>query len=182
VIGQLAFKDQFDSLVNNNTGISNIDKLILLKQSLSKGTASSMVDKAELTDGNFAIYWALVKARYDNKREIGHGLLKKLFALHPIQYQSQRGLLHIVDTVHEVNTSLEQMGLNTSNYVEFIITHIIIKNLDHRTTVDFEKSLTNPNFHSLKTLIDFLTSTAGALASSFSRSNTFRRLTIRFFA
>ena len=97
-----SWHDQFKNLVVDNTAISPTDKLILLKNSLASGSAQTMVSAVELTDGNFQICWDSILARYNNEREIGHASLRPLFALTPLTFQSQQGLLHILDATQTV--------------------------------------------------------------------------------
>ena len=65
----MGFHDSFKSRVDENSSISDIEKLYHSKGSL-KGNAAEVLASIELLAGNYNVAWSLLKNHYDNRRVI----------------------------------------------------------------------------------------------------------------
>lgn len=62
----LEFRDTFDSLINTNDNIPNINKFHHLRSSL-EGGALVVIKSIEFTSNNYKVAWDLICQRYNNK-------------------------------------------------------------------------------------------------------------------
>lgn len=63
------FKDLFETLIIQNTSLTNVTRLHYLKLSL-KGEAAKILRHVVITDSNFLSTWETLKQRYDDKRTL----------------------------------------------------------------------------------------------------------------
>ena len=93
------FWDAFDSSINGNPGLSDIDKFIYLK-SLLEGTASEAVSGLKLTAANYAEAVSILRKRFGNKQQIISKHMGNLLDIDSITSQHNlKGLRHLYDTV-----------------------------------------------------------------------------------
>lgn len=81
------FKEIFVSLINENVGLSNIQKLHYLLGAL-KGEALKQIEKVELSSDGYAAAWETLRARYDNKRRVVERHISELFKLKNMKSES----------------------------------------------------------------------------------------------
>src|SRR5215472_15024419 len=65
----LNFKDTFESLIAQNTALSNIQKFHYLITAL-KGEPKQLIANLAITSDNFDVAWKLITGRYNNKKLI----------------------------------------------------------------------------------------------------------------
>ncbi|XP_059054460.1 uncharacterized protein LOC131848560 [Achroia grisella] len=94
----LEYRDTFDSLINSNDSISNINKFHYLRSSL-EGSATVIIKSLEFTSKNYSIAWGLICERYDNKKVLINNHLKALFEIESITNESHKAIRFLVDHV-----------------------------------------------------------------------------------
>lgn len=166
----ITFRDTFNSLIDENANLSNIQKLHYLKACL-KGEAINVISTVENTSDNYDLAWNLLKERYDNKRIIVQRHIKNLFDLPTISRESASSIRSILDNFQTNLRSLKNLKENTDQWDSLLI-HLIVSKLDRQSHKEWEKTLKGATMPTLKQLIEFLTEKCQVLESmTFDNSN-----------
>ncbi|XP_072764624.1 uncharacterized protein [Anoplolepis gracilipes] len=70
----IPFRDLFESLIDSNAALPNVQKLHYLRSALA-GEAAKVINALEITNDNYTLAWNLLKKRYENKRLIVQHLI-----------------------------------------------------------------------------------------------------------
>uniref|UniRef100_A0A6P7FLB0 Uncharacterized protein LOC114331423 n=1 Tax=Diabrotica virgifera virgifera TaxID=50390 RepID=A0A6P7FLB0_DIAVI len=132
----LQFGDSFDSLINSNLSISNVQKFHYLKRAL-KGEAFEVIANIQVTHDNFPIAWDLLCDQCTGKRALLHVHTKALFDIHPVKKDSSKSLSHLVDHVRMHLRSLKSLGQPTESWDTLII-YLVFTKLDPVTIREWE--------------------------------------------
>ncbi len=117
------FWDSFDSAINSNVMLKNVDKLIYLLNSL-QGEAKNVIDGLALTNENYDVAIGLLKDRYVNRRKVVNARLEALLSVSTSS--SIKGLRQMVDIIEVHLRALEAIGENVNNS---LMTYVIWKKL-----------------------------------------------------
>ncbi|XP_072403050.1 uncharacterized protein [Diabrotica undecimpunctata] len=150
----LQFRDSFDSLINNNSSISNVQRFHYLKRSL-QGEAFEIIANLQVTHDNFPIAWNLLCDQYTDKRALLHVHTKALFDIHPIKRESSKGLSHLVDHVKMHLRSLRSLGQPTESWDTLII-YLVYTKLDPITIREWESKDSMNDSPNLEVFLSFL--------------------------
>lgn len=142
------FKDAVE-----NQNLPETIKFHLLLQSL-KGQASSIVSFLPLSDGAFDEAWTLLKKKYENKKDIGFQLVKKVMDLPFCSTPKQLELL--VDTTREVIRGLSIIGFQQDESTAVWIYPILDSKTDTETRFAWEQTLKGDKLSPLENYLDFL--------------------------
>ncbi|GBM81419.1 hypothetical protein AVEN_64046-1 [Araneus ventricosus] len=134
----ITFKDLFNAAVNNNSSLSDSQRLTYLKLSL-KYEAFKIIQSIPVSDSNYKITWNLLEERYSNKREQVFALIKRLMSLQQIQSESTTALLNLVDNINEIIRSLDILKQNVEHFSDTLILYIILQKLDNSSRMWFER-------------------------------------------
>ena len=109
------FWDTFDSSINGNPGLSDIDKFIYLK-SLLEGIASKAASGLKLTAANYAEAVSILRKRFGNKQQISKHM-ENLLGIDAITFQHNlKGLRHLYDTDETQVKGLRSLGVPATTY------------------------------------------------------------------
>lgn len=149
----LAFYDTFDSLINKNTELPDIQKFYYLRSSL-KGEASEVIESLEVSNENYRVAWDLLKDRFQNRKLITHNHIKALFNIEPITKESHIFLRKLLDSVLKNMRALKVLGQPTEHWDALLI-YLVCTKLDNNTKCawEFENKSEFPTFSELA---DFL--------------------------
>ncbi|XP_050516148.1 uncharacterized protein LOC126891011 [Diabrotica virgifera virgifera] len=150
----LQFRDSFDSLINSNLSISNVQKFHYLKRAL-KGEAFEVIANIQVTHDNFPIAWDLLCDQYTDKRALLHVHTKALFDIHPVKKESSKSLSHLVDHVRMHLRSLKSLGQPTESWDTLII-YLVFTKLDPVTIREWESNDFMNDTPKLKAVLTFL--------------------------
>ncbi|GBM98111.1 hypothetical protein AVEN_18863-1 [Araneus ventricosus] len=170
----ITFKDLFNAAVNNNSSLSDSQRLTYLKLSL-KYEAFKIIQSIPVSDSNYKIAWNLLEERYSNKREQVFALIKRLMSLQQIHSESTTALLNLVDNINEIIRSLDILKQNVENFSDTLILYIILQKLDSSSRMWFERQLKKDEIPKLSNLIEFLKDHARTLQHSKSSSNKYQK-------
>lgn len=150
----LNFKNTFESLIINNTGIDDVQRLHYLIASLD-GEAKGLIENIAITSGNFDVAWKLLVDRYNNPKIISAQHVKALLSLSNATSgtcQDNRGL------VNEVSSNLKaQEGLGIEVPIhELLLIEVILSKMKLADSHDWEIKNAGARFHRLKELLEFL--------------------------
>lgn len=148
------FKNTFESLIINNTGIDDVQRLHYLIASLD-GEAKGLIGNIAITSGNFHVAWKLLVDRYNNPKIISAQHVKALLSLSNATSgtcQDYRGL------VNEVSSNLKaQEGLGIEVPIhELLLIEVILSKMKLADSHDWEIKNAGARFHRLKELLEFL--------------------------
>ncbi|XP_054722052.1 regulating synaptic membrane exocytosis protein 1-like [Uloborus diversus] len=100
------FKEQFNSIINSNSSLSDSQKLYYLKSSLI-GRAKEI----ETIDDTYQSLWKALTERFENKRLIVNSHIQELLNIQKITHESADELRNLVDKIHKHLRALRQMDL-----------------------------------------------------------------------
>lgn len=158
----LEFRDTFESLINQNESISDINKFHYLRSSL-EGSATVVIKSIEFTSNNYSIAWKLLCERYDNKKILINNHLKALFNMDPLVRESHKAIRYLIDHFLKNLRALENLGQPIEKW-DVLINFIISSKLDSVTSrkwEEFKSTLTD--LPSLSDLTKFLRNRADIL-------------------
>lgn len=146
------FISLFDRMVHSNDAMDNGLKIEYLKTQV-KGEAAKILNHIDPTPNNYLTCYALLRKRYDNKRESLGIWIENIFNLPKMQKEDFNMLKAMHDTVYESIMSIKNIGVSVSNW-DALLCHVLTKKLDQATLVHYECQL--ENVRELQSLSDFL--------------------------
>lgn len=149
------FVDTFEALVNNNSGLANVQKFYYLQRCL-KGEAEQVIKALEVTDANYDIAWDLLRQRFENKRLIVDKHLQAIISLPTLKQESHVALRNFIDTIQKSLRSLQSLGQAVDTW-DTILIFICSQKIDFESKKEWENKLTNNCFPTIKEFLDFLT-------------------------
>lgn len=162
----IEFRDSFESMINGNSDIPNINKFHYLRSSL-EGNASVVIKSIEFSANNYKVAWELLCDRYNNKNILINNHLKALFSFDAITKESFKALRFVVDHFAKHLRALESLDQPTDKWDALII-FMVSSKLDTNTSRKWEEY--KGNLKSLPTLEEFysfLRSRADVLETSY---------------
>lgn len=170
----ISFHDQFVSLIHNNTSLSNVNKLHLLKQNLV-GEAANLLKNIAISETNYETAWLKLKKRYSNKRIIVNSYLHKLMSLRNVTQENAHSIRNLLDSATDCLTGLKSIGVDTTTWDPIVI-HLITSKMDSESLKQWEENVSRECDDQLPTfemLTNFLETRFRALEGvQSSRNNT----------
>lgn len=151
------YSDVFDSLIHNNTALSDIDKYNYLISSL-KGNALSVVKCTPITSANYLIAYSALRKRYENKRLIAAAHWQTIERTKRINVvDNLMGLRVLIDTFSENLSALENLNFPVKQW-DFVVFSMLFDRLDSVTQTRFELECGSSLIlhHYYRTLCEFL--------------------------
>lgn len=158
----ISFKDSFESMIDQDTGLSQVQKLYYLKSAVT-GDASRKIDIFSMRNENYTEAWDLLKKSYDNKRLIISRHLGLLLALPKVETESHDGICKLADHTQQHMKSLTNLGVEVSPE---IVVRILEERLPKAIASKWDETLKTNEFPKLEDLIEFLYRTAARLSMS----------------
>lgn len=115
----------FDRMVHNNTNMDNGLKIEFLKTRV-KGEASKIISHLDPTPENYSTCYALIRKRYDNKRESLGIWIDNIFNFPKMNKENSDALKSMHDTVYESIMSIQNAGISTANW-DALLCHVLTK-------------------------------------------------------
>ncbi|XP_054709282.1 uncharacterized protein LOC129218988 [Uloborus diversus] len=109
------FKEQFNSIINSNSSLSDSQKLYYLNSSLI-GRAKEI----ETIDDTYQSLWKALTERFENKRLIVNSHIQELLNIQKITHESADELRNLVDKIHKHLRALRQMDLQCTEIKEHL--------------------------------------------------------------
>lgn len=158
----MEFRDTFDSLINNNSSIPEINKFHYLRSSLEKG-ASNVIKSIEFTAVNYKTAWNLLLDRYNNNRILINNHLKALFNFEPINKESFKSLRFMIDYFSKNLRALNALNEPTAQW-DTLIVYMMVSKLDGATSRKWEEHRSNiSSSPTIEEFYDFLRNRADVL-------------------
>lgn len=164
------FHETFNSLINDNPSLSNIQKFYYLQGCL-KGEASQIISSFTISESNYSEAWNLLKDRYQNKKAIINSHLKGIFDLPNVTKEDHISLRRFLDAFLKHFRSLKHLDGKTDNW-DTILIFLLISKLDIVTKKEWETSSANNILPSTDDFITFLTKRCNLLESINNKLST----------
>ncbi|XP_042906732.2 uncharacterized protein [Parasteatoda tepidariorum] len=168
------FYDQFESAIDKNTGLSNVEKFNYLKTYLV-GSASDAIKGFSLTNNNYVSAIETLKERFGKKTLIINSHLNKLLSLTPVEKSTDIfSLRKLFDSCQTEIRNLDSLGINQENYGA-LLCPILIKLLPSDIVLEITKKYSNDDEWKVSEILDILKTEvisrekATALSSSITR-------------
>lgn len=126
-----SFKDLFTSLVHNNKGLDDVQKLHYLKTHV-QGEAEQLLKHIPVTADNYSNCWSQLEKRYDNKRFLANCILKRFMSLKATTTESSSAVRELLDVTNECLHALENLGVDVSTW-DIMVIYIIGQKLDTKS-------------------------------------------------
>ena len=149
----LTFKNVFNELVHENSGLNDTEKFSKLHECL-KGEASRKIDLIPLSSQSYADAWNLIKRTYDNKRILISRHLSLLLNMPSQEKDSVKGLSNLIDESNQHLHALESLGINFSKE---IVVQVIEEKLNEFTRTKWEEYVESDEFPTLDHMHKFIT-------------------------
>ncbi|XP_061711570.1 uncharacterized protein LOC133520886 isoform X2 [Cydia pomonella] len=157
----LEFRDTFDSLINNDDSIDDVNKFHYLRASL-EGSAAAIVQSLALSSSNYKIAWQLLCDRYNNKRLLVNNHIKAIFNVNPITKESPTAIRHLIDTICKNIRALATLDEPTTHW-DTLLVYIICQKLDNVTRREWEEFVPSCETITFDAIIHFLSDRADLL-------------------
>ncbi|XP_075743772.1 uncharacterized protein LOC142802692 [Rhipicephalus microplus] len=116
------FWSQFDTTINANHHLSNVDKFKYLNSYLT-GKAAAAVAGLDLSDGNYEVALSLLKERFGRKEAIIEDHMSRLLNIKSVRDSRNLSQLRsLVDEVERGVRSLTSLGVGVSTYGALLLT------------------------------------------------------------
>ena len=109
----LHFRDTFETLIVNNTSLSNVQRLHYLV-SVLKGEAKELIINLPITHDNFVVAWNLITHRYNSIKLIAMKHVNHLIQMPQTMKGDATSLRHLINHVTSHMNAIEALTLNTS--------------------------------------------------------------------
>lgn len=158
-----SFRDSFSAtFIQSN--LSPIQKLLHLRQR-TKGEAYDIVSKFPLEDSGFDLAWSALKDRFENKRILVNGQIRRLFELKSITSESSQAIESFQREINSCLSNLKMYQIETSSW-DPILVYFCSSKLPVATLTLWEHTLVNKSaIPQWKDLSDFLTNRYRTLES-----------------
>ena len=121
------FWDSFDSAVNQNEGLADVDKFAYLKSLLIE-PARSAISGFALTSANYNEAIDLLKRRYGKKNAIQKAHIQELMNIKPVSNdRDTEKLRKLYDTCETNYRGLKALGVNETAYSTIVVPEILQK-------------------------------------------------------
>lgn len=166
----LEFKETFDSLINSNDSMPDINKFHYLRSSL-EGEPRDVIKSIEFTSTNYKNAWQLLNDRYNNINILINNHLKSLFHFKHFKHESHKGIRFIIDHISKKLCALNALGQPTDKWDTLII-FMISNKLDMNTLSKWEEYKNNMKvFPCLEDFTMFLRNRADMLETLYFNKN-----------
>uniref|UniRef100_A0A6P7G6N7 Uncharacterized protein LOC114334639 n=1 Tax=Diabrotica virgifera virgifera TaxID=50390 RepID=A0A6P7G6N7_DIAVI len=150
----LFFRDSFNSIINDDTSLSNVQKFHYLRLSL-RGIAADTIKSLQVCDANYDIAWSLLIERFENKQLLVNNHIKALFNLPLVTKESNQGLRQLLDNTQKHLRALEVLKRPTKHWDDLII-YLLTTKFDNSTRRSWESQNCKDNLPVLDDLLKFL--------------------------
>jgi hypothetical protein len=158
----LQYRDTLETLIVNNTTLTNVQKFHYLIASLNNG-AKDLIANLRVTNENFLVAWQLVTQRYNNKGLFAMMHAKYLCQMPQVKKGDASTLRHLINHVSSHINALKALSLNMT-FQDLMLNHLMLASLDSETHQQWEQlTAARSEVPTTSDLITFLESRCRAL-------------------
>ncbi|CAK1583275.1 unnamed protein product [Parnassius mnemosyne] len=133
------FRDMYVSLIHTNASLDNVQNMHYLKGHLS-GEAAQLLRHVPITAASYQDSWLLLNNRYNNKKYLTNGLLKRFINQPNIGTESCSAIKEMLDLTNDTINGLKNLGINVDTW-DVIIIYIISTKLDSESRKQWEAKI-----------------------------------------
>ncbi|XP_055589791.1 uncharacterized protein LOC129741974 [Uranotaenia lowii] len=159
----VVFRDSFNSLIDQNSDLTEMDKFTYLRAALSSD-ALQEIHNIELSAANYTLAWNALRDRYENKKIIAKSHLDVLFSIEPLKRESFDGLNRLINDFEKNVQMLEKIGEETAGW-STLLAHMICSRLDGTTLRHWETKHATKEVPAYVPLMKFLKTQCAVLQS-----------------
>ncbi|XP_055605576.1 uncharacterized protein LOC129753754 [Uranotaenia lowii] len=150
----ITFRDSFDSLINSNHQLTQMDKFTYLRSALT-GEALREVSSIELTAANYQVAWDALTNRYENRKLIVKTYVDALFKVEIMRKECYDGLSKLIGGFEKNLQMLEKIGESSDGWSTLLV-HMVCARLDPLTLRHWETHHNSREVPKFQVLIRFL--------------------------
>ncbi|KAL1468998.1 hypothetical protein MTO96_041111 [Rhipicephalus appendiculatus] len=145
------FWEQFNQLIHNNSGLTDVDRFTYLRSVLTGGAVSAIAG-LPATASCYCEALDILKQRFAKPDVIIQAHMQRLIELGPVpSSDDQQGLRYLYDTVQSQTRAFKTLGVSQDNYSAMFYP-ILLKSLPHEIVLDYFKTIARQSTsHSLTT-------------------------------
>jgi hypothetical protein len=159
-----SFMELFRSLVDNDTSLSDTEKMYYLAGSLL-GEPKTLIQHLSVTGDNYSVALELLNARYNNKRLLADRLLYNLLNIPHVHSRGLNVLKTFLNTLLENTKALEKMNFPVESWC-YLLFYINFQKLDSNLKKHFEDKHADKELPTFSDLLRFLETEIRILESS----------------
>lgn len=134
-----SFRDLYTSLIHNNSSLDNVQKMHYLKGHLS-GEAGQLLRHVPITGDSYQESWSILNGRYNNKKYLANGLLRRFMNQPSIGTESCSAIKEMLDTTNDTLNGLKNLGIRVDSW-DVIIIYIICMKIDSESRKQWEAKI-----------------------------------------
>ena len=159
----IAWYDQFKSTVHDVTYITDVNKLMYLRQACAPNH-STIIDHIPCAGGdNYARAMKVIHDRLYNPRAIAFGLINAFVAAPQIKQDDGVSILKMVEQINSLTADLSKLGVSTHGW-DCILMCLLTDKMDQNTKCEYLTKYSASTIPELKHCLDFLTERGTALS------------------
>lgn len=139
----LAFKESFNSIVVANASLNAQNKLIFLKQHVSKDILNEIANINIEDENCFNLAWKRLEDKYGNKRILISEATNKLFSIPKMQKETYTELKNLKIAFEKFEQQICSTGEQLT--AKLILTNLFLNKLDPGVKKDLEVQINEPN-------------------------------------
>lgn len=152
----LGFKNTFQSMIGNITGLDDVSKFLYLQASLT-GDAANKISLFDPSVENYRKAWNLLEKSYEVKRLIITKHLAGIVELTAVKEMRHDAIVRLVDAAQQHVSALESLGVHLSNEM---LVYLMEQKLPRELAEKWEETLEPEASPKFERLCDFLNATA----------------------
>lgn len=149
-----SFHDTFNLFVHQRKDLTELQKLIVLEQSLC-GDAAAVIAPLAIVKENYSVAWNLLKEKYDKPIKSINAHLQHLIGLPAVKSDSPSKLKNLAAEAESHVNSLKALKQPTQHW-NLILICIIVNKLDKKMQHAWERSLKDDEIPKFSQLIAFI--------------------------
>ncbi|XP_033229074.1 uncharacterized protein LOC117180693 [Belonocnema kinseyi] len=146
------FADTRKALVDRNSNIQDVEKLVHLKSCL-EDEASDLIASIETSSENYKVAWKLLQDRYDNKKVIIESHVKSILDLQPVSKESS--VCAFLDQLQKHFRALRALDESVDSWDTLLIMKVKDK-LSYRLREKWEDLTSESTVPTMKLFLEFL--------------------------
>ena len=166
ILNWQSFWEQFCVAVHDRTNISDIEKLVYLRNSLKDGSAKNAIEGLSHSGEQYKEAIQCLRSRYDRPRLIHQAHVKKIVDIPPIKEGTGKELGRLHDVAQQHLRALKAMKQEPSGS---FITSLLELKLDASTTFEWQKAsqeaTTTPHYNDLIEFINLRTQASETIST-----------------
>ncbi|XP_011689310.1 PREDICTED: uncharacterized protein LOC105450902 [Wasmannia auropunctata] len=151
-----AFRDLFQSIVDRNGSLSEVEKLHYLRTCV-KGDADQLIRNLPTTEENYERAWSMLMDHYANQRLLVRSCFSTFTAIPKMKGETVSDLRRVFHGMLQTMGSLEGIGRPISSCSDLFV-HLVVEMLDQRTRREWEIEIGSttepPSIDELKTFME----------------------------